>query len=97
MSGPVKIQVRDRVADRLVMLGAVTPATAVPFQPKGWFETWLFARLRRRGAVVEAAPNRFFLHIGAYQARGDLLERRAVPIGLGALVVAALLLLLYRG
>lgn len=97
MNRPVRIAVRDRVADALVTRGALTPATAIPYRPSGRVERWLFARLRRRGAVVEAAPGRFYLHVAAYQARRDALERRAVPIGLGALVLAALMLLLYRG
>lgn len=97
MNGPVRINVRDRVADALVTRGALTPATAIPYRPTGRVESRLFARLRRRGAIVEAAPGRFYLHVAGYQARRDALERRAVPIGLGALVLAGLMLLLYRG
>ncbi|MEG3145892.1 hypothetical protein U1839_14620 [Sphingomonas sp. RT2P30] len=97
MNAPVRIAVRDRVADALVTRGALTPTTAIPYRPEGRVESWLFARLRRRGAVVEAAPGRFYLHVAAYQAQRDALERRAVPIGLGALALAALMLLLYRG
>ena len=96
MNGPqLRIQVRDRVADKLVLQGAVVPVQAVAFVPQGRFEQWLFARLRRRGEVVEAAPGRFYLNVPAYHAGQNRWERRALPIAIGAIVVALLLTLLY--
>lgn len=96
MSGPqLRIKVRDRVADKLVLQGAIVPARAVAFAPQGRFEQWLFARLLRRGAVVEAAPGRFYLNVPAYHHGQDRWERRAMPLAIGAIVVAMLLMLLY--
>jgi hypothetical protein len=96
MNGPqLRIKVRDRVADKLVVQGAVLPARAVAFAPQGRFEQWLFARLRRRGAVIEAAPGRFYLYVPAYHAGQDRWERRAIPLAIGAIVIAILLMLLY--
>ena len=96
MNGPqLRITVRDRVADKLVLQGAIVPARAVAFRPQGRFEEWLFRRLRRRGEVIEAAPGRFYLEVPAYHAGQGRWERRALPLAIGAIVVAILLTLLY--
>jgi len=96
VNGPqLRIRVRDRVADKLVLQGAVMPARAVALQPQGRFEEWLFKRLRRRGEVLEAAPGRFYLNVPAYHAAQGRWERRALPLAIGAIVVAILLTLLY--
>ena len=98
MNGPQMIRVRDRVADRLVSLQALSIATAVAYQPTGRFERWLLARLRRRGAVIEATPGRFYLDVAVYQAQAIAWERRAVPISFfAALTLALLAMLFYRG
>lgn len=96
MNGPrIRIQIRDRVADRLVLRGAITPGSAVVYQPSGRFERWLFDRLRRRGAVIEARPGRFYLNVHAYHAHQTRWQRHAVPCGIGAIIVASLLTFLY--
>ncbi len=89
---------RDRVADQLVTRGALSPTSAVPYRPVGKFEHWLFARLRRRGSVVEATPDRFYLDVRAYHARAAAWERRAAPISFFVAIALALLaMLFYRG
>lgn len=93
MNGPVKIQVRDRVADHLVLRQAISPPSAVAYAPEGRFERWLFQRLLRRGAIVEARPGRYFLDVAAYHRFANRWGGLAVPAGLAALVVAALLML----
>lgn len=98
MNGPVRIRVRDRVADHLVSRGALSPSSAVRYQPAGRAERWLLARLRRRGSVVEAAPGRFYLDVEAYHARAAAWERRAAPISFFVAIGLALLaMLFYRG
>ncbi|CAN5669028.1 hypothetical protein BH10PSE14_BH10PSE14_37640 [soil metagenome] len=89
---------RDRVADQLVTRGALSPTTAVPYQPAGKVEQWLFARLRRRGSVVEATSGRFYLDVSAYQTRAAAWERKAAPISFFVAIALALLaMLFYRG
>jgi hypothetical protein len=96
LNGPrIKVRVRDRVADQLVLRGAITPGSAVAYEPSGRFERWLFDRLRRRGEVIEAAAGRFYLHLHAYHAHQARWQRRAVPCGIGAIVIALLLTFLY--
>lgn len=96
MNAPqLRIKIRDRVADRLVLQGAIVPARAVRFRPVGRFEAWLFARLRRRGAIEETAPGYFYLNVPAYHAGQGGWERQAIPLAMVAIVVAIVLMLLY--
>lgn len=95
MNGPQLVRVRDRVADQLVLRGAVSPASATAWQPKGPFERRLLARHRKTGAIVEVAPGRYYLDVPTYHERVFRWERRAVPIGIGAIVIASLLMLLF--
>ncbi len=98
MSGPQMIRVRDRVADRLVSRQALSPASAVAYQPAGRFERWLFDRLRRRGAVIEVAPGRYYLDAALYHAQNVAWERRATRVSFFIAVGLALLaMLFYRG
>jgi hypothetical protein len=97
VSGDTTIRVRDRVADTFVMRQARSRDTAIAYVPAGRFEAWLFARLRRNGALVEAQPGFFFLDVVAYHAAHDVLARRALPIAFfGALALAVLAMLFYR-
>ena len=92
------IRVRDRVADRLVSRQALSPASAVAYQPQGRFERWLFGRLRRRRAVIEAASGRYYLDAARYHAQNVAWERRATRVSFFvAIGFAALAMLFYRG
>ncbi|MEO7682013.1 MAG: hypothetical protein ABIS14_15210 [Sphingomonas sp.] len=88
---------RDRVADAFVVRRALSRNTAIAFAPAGWFERRLFARLRKRGALVEAGPGHFFLDVSTYHANAQALERHALPIAFwGALAVTVVAMVFYR-
>ena len=94
MNGPVKVKIRDRIANQLVSRNAISPDSAVAFQPKGRFEHWLFARRRKSGAIVETAPGRYYLDVAAYHAQFSAWERSAAPMSFFIAVGLALLLML---
>ncbi|MDB5675135.1 MAG: hypothetical protein JWM65_2117 [Sphingomonas bacterium] len=92
------IRVRDRVADRLVSRHALSPTSAVEYQPQGRFARWLLSRLLRRRAVVEVAPGRYYLDAARYTAQNVAWERRATRVSFfGAIGLAVLAMLFYRG
>jgi hypothetical protein len=98
MNGPLNIRVRDRVVDRLVSHQALSPETATAYRPQDRFERWLFGRLLRRQAVIEAAPGRFYLDAARYHAQNVAWERRATWMSFFLAVgLAALAILFYRG
>jgi hypothetical protein len=98
VNAPQKIRVRDRVAGQLVSRGAFSPATATGYQPQNAFERWLFGRLLRRRAVIEAAPGRYYLDAVRYTAQNVAWERRATRVSFFvAIGLAALAMLFYRG
>lgn len=92
------VRVRDRVVARLVTRQALSPATALSYQPQGWLERWLLGRLVRRRAVIETAPGRYYLDAALYSAQNVAWERRATRVSFfGAIGLAVLALLFYRG
>jgi hypothetical protein len=98
VNGPIKVRIRDRVAQRLVSHNAMSPASAVAFQSRNAFERWLLARLLKRGAVLEVAPGRYYLDAARYTVQNAAWERRATPISFSvAIGLAILAVLFYRG
>lgn len=98
MNGAQAIRIRDRVVERLVVRQALSPATALAYQPQGRFERWLLGRLLRRGAVIETAPGRYYLDAARYTAQNVAWERRATRVSFFvAIGLVALAMLFYRG
>lgn len=89
---------RHRVRAHFAALHAVTPDDAIEYMPPGPRELREFTRLRRAGVIRDAAPGQHWLDLD----RMGMEQRRMSPgkmAGIVALsvVMAVLLLLLYRG
>lgn len=88
--------VRGAIAPVFVERGALAPEEAIYFAP-GTATAAEWERLRDSGAIRQAG-GRWWLDIVAYQASAQARSRAALPwIVAGALLVAALAMLLYRG
>ena len=84
-----------RLVRRLHDGGARTPETAQPLPALRHLQARRLDHLKDVGAIVEAAPGRFYVDDEAYAAyRGD---RRAVALGIALAAVGAALALTFAG
>ena len=98
VGGPVVDLARHRVRAHFAALHAVTPDDAIEYRPASPNELRAFEKLRRAGVIRDAAPGHHWLDLdrmgGAERKMSPAKVAGAVAL---SVVMAVLLLLLYRG
>jgi hypothetical protein len=84
----------ERVVERFMTPGAVSPDKAIPFTPLGDRQRTQFELLQKRGAIMPAG-NRYYLDQGAFDAMRarDRRVRGAVFVAVAAVLVAGVVAL----
>ena len=94
---PNFFRVRGRIPVALAAQHAIAAEDAVAFAPQPG-DTRAFERLRAAGVVRAAGKGRYWLDLVAYHADVEARRRHLWPLALGgAVIVAALVVLFYRG
>src|SRR5690242_2870078 len=87
---------RRRILDHLMMANAVSPETAVGYEPNSIAQRRQFERLQGAGVIKEARTGEYWLDIPAYRDWANRRRRRiialmvvvVIAVALGALVSA---------
>jgi len=94
---PNFFRVRGPVPVALAAQHAIAAEDAIAFTPAPG-DARAFERLRAAGVIREAGKGRYWLDLAAYHADSDARRRHLWPLALGgAVIVAALVVLFYRG
>lgn len=94
---PAALRVRGRIAEAMLALHALAPEDAVEFSPEPR-DAREWERLRAAGIVREVPGGRYWFDLVAYHIRDRARSRTATVWSFGvAVLIAALMLLLYRG
>jgi len=79
-----------KVVSHLMSANAVSPESAITFVPERHIQRRVLARMVRRGVIVEAGEDRYYVDVPAYDRWRRRVRLRA-GLALGAVGIAALL------
>ena len=83
---------RKTIVSRFAAARATTPTTAIPFDAsEDPALARMFARLTRHGAIVTAAPDRYYLDSSRLARFRTIVRRRAAALAAGTSIVATAL------
>ena len=89
---------RRRLAQFFLAHHALSAVDAAYFKPVTQADARVFAAMRKAGIVREASPHHYYIDLARYDAIIVAEQRRGVWVaGFGALILVALLTLLYQG
>ncbi|MCU6456126.1 hypothetical protein LPN01_18770 [Sphingomonas sp. A2-49] len=79
---------RRDVVGHFMTCNAVSPASAIAYEPSTRVQRRMFDRLQRDGVLVAAADNRWFIDIPRYHESVSTRRKRVLGV-LGAAILAA--------
>lgn len=80
---------RRRIFDHLMGANAVSPESAVEFEPRGFIPSRQFQRLQDKGVVRATDDGRFWVDIPAYRDWSNVRRKRLAAIAVVVTAAAA--------
>jgi NDP-sugar pyrophosphorylase family protein len=80
---------RRRIFDHLMGANAVSPESAVEFEPSGMIPTRQFQRLQNKGVVRATDDNRYWVDIPTYRDWSNVRRRRLAAVAVIVTAAAA--------
>ena len=81
---------RRRIIDHLMMANAVSPESAVGYEPNSIAQRRQFERLQAAGVIKEARNDEYWIDIPAYSAWANRRRRRMIALLIVVVIAAAL-------